>query len=167
MTAYDKNGFRILFHFAKECPPGRPDVLVVVVSMLNTAPLPIKSIVLQAAVPKVSPPPGASSCTHVPTPRSTSRALPSLQRSLSLSLVNESEAAATLWDRTLSFQPHPATCSHHTGHAAGQPAEGELELGTPAESPGCPSLDLRVHRLPAWSVTASPMSLFHPGPMTK
>lgn len=58
VTAYDKNGFRILFHFAKECPPGRPDVLVVVVSMLNTAPLPIKSIVLQAAVPKVLP--GAS-----------------------------------------------------------------------------------------------------------
>lgn len=52
ITAYDKNGFRILFHFAKECPPGRPDVLVVVVSMLNTAPLPVKSIVLQAAVPK-------------------------------------------------------------------------------------------------------------------
>lgn len=60
MTAYDKNGFRILFHFAKECPPGRPDVLVVVVSMLNTAPLPIKSIVLQAAVPKVPWLPGAS-----------------------------------------------------------------------------------------------------------
>ncbi|KAM5274871.1 ADP-ribosylation factor-binding protein GGA3 isoform 1-T1 [Ctenodactylus gundi] len=52
VTAYDKNGFRILFHFAKECPPGRPDVLVVVVSMLNTAPLPVRSIVLQAAVPK-------------------------------------------------------------------------------------------------------------------
>ncbi|XP_045691832.1 ADP-ribosylation factor-binding protein GGA3 isoform X2 [Phyllostomus hastatus] len=52
VTAYDKNGFRILFHFAKECPPGRPDVLVVVVSMLNTAPLPIKGIMLQAAVPK-------------------------------------------------------------------------------------------------------------------
>lgn len=53
VTAYDKNGLRILLHFAKECPPGRPDVLVVVVSMLNTAPLPIKNIVLQAAVPKV------------------------------------------------------------------------------------------------------------------
>uniref|UniRef100_A0A669Q132 Golgi associated, gamma adaptin ear containing, ARF binding protein 3 n=1 Tax=Phasianus colchicus TaxID=9054 RepID=A0A669Q132_PHACC len=52
VTAYDKNGFRILLHFAKECPPGRPDVLVVVVSMLNTAPLPVKNIVLQAAVPK-------------------------------------------------------------------------------------------------------------------
>ena len=74
VTAYDKNGFRILFHFAKECPPGRPDVLVVVVSMLNTAPLPIKSIVLQAAVPKVSSLPGASSCTRMSTPRSTSRA---------------------------------------------------------------------------------------------
>lgn len=53
VTAYDKNGFRILLHFAKECPPGRSDVLVVVVSMLNTAPLPVKNIVLQAAVPKV------------------------------------------------------------------------------------------------------------------
>ncbi|NXQ92127.1 GGA3 protein, partial [Nyctibius grandis] len=52
VTAYDKNGFRILLHFARECPPGRPDVLVVVVSMLNTAPLPVKNIVLQAAVPK-------------------------------------------------------------------------------------------------------------------
>ncbi|XP_030086574.1 ADP-ribosylation factor-binding protein GGA3 isoform X1 [Serinus canaria] len=52
VTAYDKNGFRILLHFARECPPGRSDVLVVVVSMLNTAPLPIRNIVLQAAVPK-------------------------------------------------------------------------------------------------------------------
>uniref|UniRef100_A0A8C5WHF5 Golgi associated, gamma adaptin ear containing, ARF binding protein 3 n=1 Tax=Leptobrachium leishanense TaxID=445787 RepID=A0A8C5WHF5_9ANUR len=52
VTAYDKSGFRILLHFAKECPPLRPDVLVVVVSMLNTAPLPIRNILLQAAVPK-------------------------------------------------------------------------------------------------------------------
>ncbi|KAE8576876.1 hypothetical protein XENTR_v10004356 [Xenopus tropicalis] len=52
VTAYDKNGFRVLLHFAKECPPGRPDVLVVVVSMLNTAPMPVQNIQLQAAVPK-------------------------------------------------------------------------------------------------------------------
>ncbi|NWH33730.1 GGA3 protein, partial [Chloropsis hardwickii] len=52
VTAYDKNGFRILLHFARECPPGRSDVLVVVVSMLNTAPLPVRNIMLQAAVPK-------------------------------------------------------------------------------------------------------------------
>ncbi|XP_051792251.1 ADP-ribosylation factor-binding protein GGA3a [Erpetoichthys calabaricus] len=52
VTAYDKNGVRVLFHFAKDCPPGRPDVLVIVVSMLNTAPLPVRNVVLQAAVPK-------------------------------------------------------------------------------------------------------------------
>ncbi|XP_034544126.1 ADP-ribosylation factor-binding protein GGA3a [Notolabrus celidotus] len=52
VTAYDKNGVRVLLHFATDSPPGRPDVLVMVASMLNTAPLPLKNIVLQAAVPK-------------------------------------------------------------------------------------------------------------------
>ncbi|XP_030646043.1 ADP-ribosylation factor-binding protein GGA3 [Chanos chanos] len=52
VTAYDKDGVRVLLHFATECPPGRPDVLVIVVSMLNTAPLPVQNVVLQAAVPK-------------------------------------------------------------------------------------------------------------------
>uniref|UniRef100_A0A8C9TMF6 Golgi associated, gamma adaptin ear containing, ARF binding protein 3a n=1 Tax=Scleropages formosus TaxID=113540 RepID=A0A8C9TMF6_SCLFO len=52
VTAYDKDGVRVLLHFATDCPPGRPDVLVLVVSMLNTAPLPVRNVVLQAAVPK-------------------------------------------------------------------------------------------------------------------
>ncbi|XP_022056938.2 ADP-ribosylation factor-binding protein GGA3 isoform X2 [Acanthochromis polyacanthus] len=52
VTAYDKDGIRVLLNFASDCPPGRPDVLVMVVSMLNTAPLPVHSVVLQAAVPK-------------------------------------------------------------------------------------------------------------------
>ncbi|CAN0006790.1 unnamed protein product [Lampetra planeri] len=52
VTAYDKNGLRVLLHFAKESPPGRADVLVVVVSMFSTAPLCIGNIMLQAAVPK-------------------------------------------------------------------------------------------------------------------
>uniref|UniRef100_A0A671XKH7 Golgi associated, gamma adaptin ear containing, ARF binding protein 3 n=1 Tax=Sparus aurata TaxID=8175 RepID=A0A671XKH7_SPAAU len=52
VTAYDKDGVRMLLNFASDCPPGRPDVLVMVVSMLNTAPLPVYSVVLQAAVPK-------------------------------------------------------------------------------------------------------------------
>ncbi|XP_066531195.1 ADP-ribosylation factor-binding protein GGA3 [Hoplias malabaricus] len=52
VTAYDRDGVRVLLHFATDCPPGRPDVLVIVVSMLNTAPLPVQNIVLQAAVPK-------------------------------------------------------------------------------------------------------------------
>ena len=54
VTAYDKDGMRVLLNFAADCPPGRPDVLVMVVSMLNTAPLAVQSMVLQAAVPKVT-----------------------------------------------------------------------------------------------------------------
>ncbi|KAI7804064.1 ADP-ribosylation factor-binding protein GGA3 [Triplophysa rosa] len=64
VTMYDKDGVRILMHFAMDCPPGRPDVLVMVLSMLNTAPLPVRNVVMQAAVPKsmrvkLQPPSGA------------------------------------------------------------------------------------------------------------
>ncbi|XP_065815462.1 LOW QUALITY PROTEIN: ADP-ribosylation factor-binding protein GGA3a [Labrus bergylta] len=52
VTAYDKNGVRVLLHFTTNTPPERPDVLVMVASMLNTAPLPVRNVVLQAAVPK-------------------------------------------------------------------------------------------------------------------
>uniref|UniRef100_A0A8C8LP49 Golgi associated, gamma adaptin ear containing, ARF binding protein 3b n=1 Tax=Oncorhynchus tshawytscha TaxID=74940 RepID=A0A8C8LP49_ONCTS len=52
VTAYDKDGVRVLLNFASDCPPCRPDVLVLVVSMLNTAPLHVQNVVLQAAVPK-------------------------------------------------------------------------------------------------------------------
>lgn len=54
MTVYDQHGFRVLFHFARDPLPGRSDVLVVVVSMLSTAPQPIRNIVFQSAVPKVT-----------------------------------------------------------------------------------------------------------------
>lgn len=53
VTAYDKDGVRMLLNFASECPAGRPDVLVMVVSLLNTAPLAVHNVQLQAAVPKV------------------------------------------------------------------------------------------------------------------
>ncbi|XP_075409652.1 ADP-ribosylation factor-binding protein GGA1 isoform X2 [Tenrec ecaudatus] len=53
VTVYDRHGFRVLFHFARDPLPGRSDVLVVVVSMLSTAPQPIRNIVFQSAVPKV------------------------------------------------------------------------------------------------------------------
>ncbi|KAL1272949.1 hypothetical protein QQF64_028811 [Cirrhinus molitorella] len=52
VTAYDKDGVRVLLHFATDPPPGRPDVLVIVVSMLNAAPLLVRNVVLQVAVPK-------------------------------------------------------------------------------------------------------------------
>lgn len=53
VTARERNGIRFLLHFATDCPPGRPDVLVMVASILSTAPLPARDVVLQAAVPKV------------------------------------------------------------------------------------------------------------------
>uniref|UniRef100_A0A8D2N5E1 Golgi associated, gamma adaptin ear containing, ARF binding protein 3 n=1 Tax=Zonotrichia albicollis TaxID=44394 RepID=A0A8D2N5E1_ZONAL len=54
VTAYDKNGFRILLHFARECPPGRSDVLVVVVSSLRFCSL----FHLQSMKVKLQPPSG-------------------------------------------------------------------------------------------------------------
>ncbi|XP_009297383.1 ADP-ribosylation factor-binding protein GGA3 isoform X1 [Danio rerio] len=71
VTMYDKDGVRVLLHFAMDCPPGRPDVLVMVVSLLNTAPLPVRNVVLQAAVPKsmrvkLQPPSGTEICPFNP-----------------------------------------------------------------------------------------------------
>ncbi|KAJ3614931.1 hypothetical protein NHX12_018500 [Muraenolepis orangiensis] len=43
VTAYDKYGIRVLLHFASDCPPDRPDVLVMVASMLNSMKLRIQS----------------------------------------------------------------------------------------------------------------------------
>ncbi|KAM4891790.1 ADP-ribosylation factor-binding protein GGA2 [Sylvia borin] len=52
LTVYDRNGFKAMLHFSREPAPGRPDVLVMVLSMLSTSAHPIKDIVFQAAVPK-------------------------------------------------------------------------------------------------------------------
>ncbi|KAG9338816.1 hypothetical protein JZ751_025253 [Albula glossodonta] len=53
VTVFDRHSLRVLFHFAQDCPPSRPDVLVVVISMLSSAPVPVTNIRFQAAVPKV------------------------------------------------------------------------------------------------------------------
>ncbi|XP_056265846.1 ADP-ribosylation factor-binding protein GGA1-like isoform X2 [Pseudoliparis swirei] len=53
VTVFDKHSLRVLFTFARDCPPSRPDVLVVIISMLSSAPSPVTSIRFQAAVPKV------------------------------------------------------------------------------------------------------------------
>ncbi|KAF7216426.1 transcript variant X1 [Nothobranchius furzeri] len=67
VTVFDKCSLRVLFTFAHDCPPSRPDVLVVIISMLSSAPIPVTNIRFQAAVPKVmkvklQPP----SCTELP-----------------------------------------------------------------------------------------------------
>lgn len=53
LTVYDRDGFKAMLHFSRDPAPGRPDVLVMVLSMLSTSAQPIKDIVFQAAVPKV------------------------------------------------------------------------------------------------------------------
>ncbi|KAM7393756.1 hypothetical protein PAMP_020605 [Pampus punctatissimus] len=53
VTVFDKHSLRVLFTFARDCPPSRPDVLVVIISMLSSAPNPVTNIRFQAAVPKV------------------------------------------------------------------------------------------------------------------
>ncbi|NXF81955.1 GGA2 protein, partial [Sclerurus mexicanus] len=52
LTVYDRNGFKAMLHFSRDPAPGRPDVLVMVLSMLSTSAHPIKNIAFQAAVPK-------------------------------------------------------------------------------------------------------------------
>uniref|UniRef100_A0A8C8IHC8 ADP-ribosylation factor-binding protein GGA1 n=1 Tax=Oncorhynchus tshawytscha TaxID=74940 RepID=A0A8C8IHC8_ONCTS len=53
VTVFDKHSLRVLFHFARDSPPSRPDVLVVIISMLSSAPIPVTNIRFQSAVPKV------------------------------------------------------------------------------------------------------------------
>ncbi|XP_063270620.1 ADP-ribosylation factor-binding protein GGA2 isoform X2 [Prinia subflava] len=52
LTVYDRDGFKAMLHLCREPAPGRPDVLVMVLSMLSTSAHPVKDIVFQAAVPK-------------------------------------------------------------------------------------------------------------------
>ncbi|CAI9743395.1 ADP-ribosylation factor-binding protein GGA [Octopus vulgaris] len=50
INAYEKDGLKIVIHFAKNKP--RPDVLVLVVSVMNSGSIPIRNFLFQAAVPK-------------------------------------------------------------------------------------------------------------------
>ncbi|NXI58698.1 GGA2 protein, partial [Chloroceryle aenea] len=52
LTVYDRNGLKAMLHFSRDTAAGRPDVLVMVLSMLSTSPQPIRDIGFQAAVPK-------------------------------------------------------------------------------------------------------------------
>ena len=51
VSAYDKNGLKVLILMAENRP--RDDVTVMVVSVISTNTVPVKSFVFQAAVPKV------------------------------------------------------------------------------------------------------------------
>lgn len=93
----------MLLNFASDCPTSRPDVLVMVVSLLNTAPLAVHNVQLQAAVPKVE-----MLCSLVLDAlfvvkgsfefTKRSKSLPHPLKSIPS--VNEGEAAASISDRT-------------------------------------------------------------------
>ena len=52
LNIYDKSGLKVVLHFGKDSP--RPDVLVMVVSIMSTNESPVTKCTFQAAVPKVS-----------------------------------------------------------------------------------------------------------------
>jgi len=53
VTVFDGHSLRVLFHFARDSPPSRTDVLVVIISMLSSAPIPVGNINFQTTAPKV------------------------------------------------------------------------------------------------------------------
>ncbi|XP_021413710.2 ADP-ribosylation factor-binding protein GGA1 isoform X1 [Oncorhynchus mykiss] len=63
VTVFDRHSLRVLFHFARDTPPFLADVLVVIISMLSSAPVPVSNILFQPSVPdtmrvKIQPPSG-------------------------------------------------------------------------------------------------------------
>ncbi|KAM9844034.1 ADP-ribosylation factor-binding protein GGA1-like isoform 2-T2 [Aulostomus maculatus] len=52
VTVFDGHSLRVLFHFARDSPPSRPDVLVVIISMLSSAPVPVTNIDFQITAQK-------------------------------------------------------------------------------------------------------------------
>ncbi|XP_064862617.1 ADP-ribosylation factor-binding protein GGA1-like isoform X2 [Oncorhynchus nerka] len=63
VTVFDSHSLRVLFHFARDTPPSLADVLVVIISMLSSAPVPVSNILFQLSVPdtmrvKLQPPSG-------------------------------------------------------------------------------------------------------------
>uniref|UniRef100_A0A2R9C7P0 Golgi associated, gamma adaptin ear containing, ARF binding protein 2 n=1 Tax=Pan paniscus TaxID=9597 RepID=A0A2R9C7P0_PANPA len=52
LIVYDRNGFRILLHFSQTGAPGHPEVQVLLLTMMSTAPQPVWDIMFQVAVPK-------------------------------------------------------------------------------------------------------------------
>ncbi|KAK5914440.1 hypothetical protein CgunFtcFv8_008882 [Champsocephalus gunnari] len=78
VTVFDGHSLRVLFHFARDSPPSRPDVLVVIISMLSSAPLPVSNINFQTAAPKcmavkLQPPSGTELPAFNPCPPSCCR----------------------------------------------------------------------------------------------
>lgn len=119
VTVFDGHSLRVLFHFARDSPPYRPDVLVVIISMLSSAPVPVTGISFRVTAPKVS-----IECLDLTPARAWKLNCPSV---LCFGTTTEhgGEAPATIRNRAPGLQPHPSPCCCHTGPAAGKPKQGE------------------------------------------
>lgn len=73
VTVFDGHSLRVLFHFARNSPPSRPDVLVVIISMLSSAPVPVTGINFRVTAPKVS-----VECLHLTSARACTLNCPSV-----------------------------------------------------------------------------------------
>lgn len=93
VTLLDRAGIHVSLHFAA-CPPGRPDVAVLVMSTVNTSALAVTDYLFQAAVPKtmcvkLQPPSGTQLRAYNPL-------LPPPAISQLLLLANPEEASVRL-----------------------------------------------------------------------
>ncbi|XP_053471626.1 ADP-ribosylation factor-binding protein GGA3 [Ictalurus furcatus] len=52
ITVFNHRGVHVSLHFTKEALPSHPDVAVIIVSVVNTSPLPVSDFLFLAAVPK-------------------------------------------------------------------------------------------------------------------
>ncbi|CAG5928753.1 unnamed protein product [Menidia menidia] len=67
ITLYNRAGILVSLHFARDCPADHPDVVVVVMSAVNTSALDVKDFMFQVAVPKtMSVKLQPASGTHLP-----------------------------------------------------------------------------------------------------
>ncbi|XP_028314389.1 ADP-ribosylation factor-binding protein GGA3-like isoform X2 [Gouania willdenowi] len=52
ITLFNHAGIHVSLHFARDCPPGHPNIAVVVMSVVNTSAFHVKDLQFQVAVPK-------------------------------------------------------------------------------------------------------------------
>lgn len=141
VTVFDGHSLRVLFHFARDSPPSRPDVLVVIISMLSSAPVPVTDINFQTTAPKVSSSRVRGLClpfTEITIDKICTYKQGSLFKDMLTvlllwhvcfhlwTLVYGSEAAAPIGVWAPSFQPHPSSCCCHSDPAAGKPKQSKL-----------------------------------------
>ena len=109
ITVFDQSGVHVSLHFAKDTPPGHSNVAVVIVSTVNTSPLPVKDFMFQAAVPKVTTSADQRPCISS-DPSYSGSIFSVLIDTFLLQSDNAGEAAAPAWPGPALLQAPPPPC---------------------------------------------------------